>query len=132
MGYFFHFSRLYPAQCIELYIGQYTKISFLNFKSDLHCQKRPALPRQVKGIIFIVCNCLEHSIFISLPPVPKTRIDMLFELVVKMLVLQQILRKVGNQNFQETSKFQSEAKQCKISKKPDQEFSESRNRNKKI
>jgi hypothetical protein len=39
MGYFFHFSSLYPAPYIELYMCQPIQISYLNFKVVLSLPK---------------------------------------------------------------------------------------------
>ena len=65
MGYFFHFSSLYPAPYIELYMC-YPIFSYLNFKAVLALPKTTRSAQTHKSICKLHLNCLEHSICISL------------------------------------------------------------------
>ena len=53
MGYFFHFSSLYPAPYIELYMCYPIQISHLNFKAVLALPKTAHSAQTHKSISFI-------------------------------------------------------------------------------
>ena len=53
MGYFFHFSSLYPAPYIELYVCWTILISYLNFKAVLTLPKTAGSAQTHKSISFI-------------------------------------------------------------------------------
>ena len=53
MGYFFHFSSLYPAPYIELYVCYPIQISYLNFKAVLVLPKTAGSAQTHKSISFI-------------------------------------------------------------------------------
>jgi hypothetical protein len=53
MGYFFHFSSLYPAKYIELYVSCPIQISYLNFKTVLVLPKTAHSPQTNKSISFV-------------------------------------------------------------------------------
>ena len=53
MGYFFHFSRLYPATYIELYICQPIQILHLNFKAALALPKTAQTHKSVSFICIV-------------------------------------------------------------------------------
>ena len=53
MGYFFHFSNLYCAPYIELYICKPIQISYLNFKTVLALPKTAGSAQTHESISFI-------------------------------------------------------------------------------
>ena len=53
MGYFFHFSSLYPAPYIEFYVCYPILISYLNFRAVLALPKTARSAQTHKSISFI-------------------------------------------------------------------------------
>ena len=53
MGFSFHFSRLYPAPFIELYVFQPIKISYVNFRAVLVLPKTAGSAQTHKSMIFL-------------------------------------------------------------------------------
>ena len=62
MGYFFNFSRLYPAPYIELYMYLPIKISHLNFQAVLARRNTASSAQTYESISFIwICISVPKS-----------------------------------------------------------------------